>query len=67
MEATPSARVVFFGPFELDLKAGELQKSGRRIRLQEKPFQILKMLLDRPGEVVNWEIRQKTSGVVVAD
>ena len=46
---------VRFGPFELDLRAGELRKAGRRIRLQEQPFQILRMLLESPGEVVSRE------------
>src|SRR5215472_10018486 len=46
---------VRFGPFELDLRRGELRKEGRRIRLQEQPFQILRMLLDSPGEVVSRE------------
>ncbi len=46
------ASALGFGPFELDLRAGELRKSGRRIRLQEQPFQILRMLLESPGEVV---------------
>ena len=44
---------VRFGPFELDLRGGELCKDGRRIRLQEQPFQILRMLLESPGEVVS--------------
>jgi DNA-binding winged helix-turn-helix (wHTH) protein len=44
-----------FGPFELDLRRGELRKEGRRIRLQEQPFQILQMLLESPGEVVSRE------------
>ena len=49
-----------FGPFELDLRAGELRKAGRRIRLQEQPFQILRMLLESPGEVVlREEIRSR--------
>jgi Tol biopolymer transport system component/DNA-binding winged helix-turn-helix (wHTH) protein len=43
---------VRFGPFELDLRERELRKAGRRIRLQEQPLQILRMLLDSPGEVV---------------
>ncbi|HEY2012438.1 MAG TPA: winged helix-turn-helix domain-containing protein [Bryobacteraceae bacterium] len=46
---------VRFGPFELDLRARELRKEGRRIRLQEQPFQILRMLLESPGEVVTRE------------
>jgi DNA-binding winged helix-turn-helix (wHTH) protein len=49
-----------FGLFELDLRAGELRKGGRKIRLQEQPLQILAMLLARPGEVVTREqIRQR--------
>jgi cholera toxin transcriptional activator len=57
---SPAGRVVRFGVFEADLSAGELRKSGLRIRLQEQPFQVLAFLLDRPGEVVTREqIRQK--------
>ena len=41
-----------FGPFELDVRAGELRKYGTRIRLQEQPLRILTMLLARPGEAV---------------
>src|ERR1700683_5325185 len=58
--ASPAGRVVRFGVFEVDLAAGELRKSGRRIRLQEQPFQILALLLERPGEVITREeVRQK--------
>src|SRR6516164_7503832 len=46
---------VRFGPFELDLRKRELRKEGRRIRLQEQPFQILQMLLESPSEVVSRE------------
>src|SRR5215469_9323271 len=52
-------RIVQFGLFELDLDAGELRKSGIRIKLQEQPFQILSMLLERPGAVVTREELQK--------
>ena len=34
--------------FEVDLEAGELRKSGLKFRLQEQPFQVLAMLLERP-------------------
>ena len=44
-----------FGPFELDLRAGELRKDGSKVRLQDQPFQILRMLLEFPGEVVRRE------------
>lgn len=52
-------RIVQFGLFELDLGARELRKSGVRIKLQEQPFQILAMLLERPGEIVIREELQK--------
>jgi Tol biopolymer transport system component/DNA-binding winged helix-turn-helix (wHTH) protein len=52
-------RIVQFGLFELDLDARELRKSGVRIKLQEQPFQILSMLLERPGTVVTREELQK--------
>lgn len=41
-----------FGPFELDLRTRELRKDGRRIRLQDKPFEVLATLLDRPNDIV---------------
>ncbi len=50
-----SSQVACFGAFKVDLRAGELLKNGRRIRLQEQPFQILAMLLEHPGEVVTRE------------
>jgi len=60
MKAAPSSGVLCFGPFKLDLRAGEVHKGDRRIRLQEQPFQILKMLIERPCEVVTREeIRKK--------
>jgi len=48
----PQTHIVRFGQFELDLRAGELRKEGVRIRLQEQPFQVLAMLLERPNQVV---------------
>jgi TolB-like protein/DNA-binding winged helix-turn-helix (wHTH) protein/Flp pilus assembly protein TadD len=48
-----------FGVFELDLRAGELCRHGRRVRLQEQPLQVLAMLLEHPGEVVTREELQK--------
>jgi Tol biopolymer transport system component/DNA-binding winged helix-turn-helix (wHTH) protein len=44
-----------FGLFEADLRSGELFRDGSKVRLQEQPFQILAMLLDRAGEVVTRE------------
>jgi cholera toxin transcriptional activator len=55
-----SGRIARFGVFELDLAAGELRKSGAKLRLQEQPFQVLALLLDRAGDVVTRdELRQK--------
>jgi TolB-like protein/DNA-binding winged helix-turn-helix (wHTH) protein/Tfp pilus assembly protein PilF len=49
-----------FGAFEVDVRAGDLRKHGLRIKLQEKPFQVLAMLVERPGEVVTREeLRQR--------
>ena len=44
-----------FGVFEVDLHAGELRRNGLKVKLQEQPFQILALLLERPGEVVTRE------------
>lgn len=44
-----------FGVFEVDLRSGELRKQGKRVRLQEQPFQVLTVLLQRPNAVVTRE------------
>jgi cholera toxin transcriptional activator len=44
-----------FGVYEADPNSGELRKSGVRLRVQEQPFQVLMLLLDRPSEVVTRE------------
>lgn len=41
-----------FGPYLLDMRAGELRKNGSRIRLQEKPLRVLAALAEQQGEVV---------------
>jgi DNA-binding winged helix-turn-helix (wHTH) protein len=49
-----------FGVFELNLTVGELRKNGAKLRLQEQPFRVLALLLERTGDVVTREeIRQK--------
>src|ERR1700730_864663 len=56
MHANESAPMLLrFGVFEADVHAGELTKHGKRTRLQEQPFQLLVMLLEKPGEVVTRE------------
>src|SRR5215471_7242268 len=44
-----------FGPIEVDPAAGEIYKSGIKVRVSKKPFLILLTLLERPGEVVTRE------------
>jgi serine/threonine protein kinase len=53
-------RTLRFGEFEFDVRAAELRKDQNKIRLQEQPFRILVMLLERPGDVVmREEIRSR--------
>jgi DNA-binding winged helix-turn-helix (wHTH) protein len=44
-----------FGPFELDVRSGELRRNGTTVRLQPQPFKVLVLLASRPGEVVTRE------------
>src|ERR1700693_3537155 len=53
--AVPFPRTIRFGVFELDLRSGELQKQGRKIRLEGQPVQVLICLLENPGELVTRE------------
>lgn len=48
-------KIVRFGVFEVNLETGELRKRGTRIRLQDKPFQILRCLLEEPNRLVRRE------------
>jgi eukaryotic-like serine/threonine-protein kinase len=50
-----SRPILRFGVFEVDVRAGELRKQGVRIKLQEQPFHVLTVLLQRPGEAVTRE------------
>jgi len=60
MKATAGTRKTRFGAYEVDLRSGELYKHGIRMKLQDQPFQILALLLERPGDVVTREeLRQK--------
>ena len=52
INAVVSNSTVRFATFEVDLESRELRKQGMRMRLEEKPFLILEMLLKRPGGVV---------------
>ena len=58
-QAVHSPRLVRFETFEVDVRAGELRKAGVRLKLPGQPFQVLAILLERPGEVVTREELQK--------
>src|SRR4026207_865182 len=59
MESTDT-RTVRFGSFELDVRLRELRAGSPRVRLQEQPFEILRLMLERPGDVVTREqLRQR--------
>ena len=59
-QPAPGAAILRFDVYALDLRAGELFKSGRKIKLQEQPFRILTLLLEHPGELVTREeLRQR--------
>jgi Tol biopolymer transport system component/DNA-binding winged helix-turn-helix (wHTH) protein len=55
MDEGAGSGLLRFGVFELDARAGELRRSGRRVALQHQPFEILCALLERPGEVLTRE------------
>jgi TolB-like protein/DNA-binding winged helix-turn-helix (wHTH) protein/Flp pilus assembly protein TadD len=56
---TPLAEIVRFGLFQLDLKAGELHKSGVRVKLQDQPLRVLTVLVEHAGQVVTREQLQQ--------
>jgi len=58
-ETVRAARLVRFGAFEVDLRTGELCKDGSKLKLTGQPFQVLTILLEKPGEVVTREELQK--------
>jgi TolB-like protein/DNA-binding winged helix-turn-helix (wHTH) protein len=49
------ARTAVFGPYALDLRSGELRKFGTKVKMGEQAFQILRVLLETPGEMVTRE------------
>lgn len=58
-EGKPHFHTVRFGNFEVDLRSGELRRAGMKLKLSAQPFQLLTILLERPGEVVTREELQK--------
>ena len=58
--ATPTqSRIVRFALFEVDLETGELRKSGMRQKIAGQPFEVLRVLLERPQEIVTREDLQQ--------
>jgi DNA-binding response OmpR family regulator len=53
------SRVIRFGSFDADLQTQELRKHGVRLRLPGQSFQILKILLEHPGNLVTRDELQK--------
>ncbi len=54
-ERTVELKALRFGAFEMDLRAGELRRSGHLVRLQPQPFKVLSLLASRPADVVTRE------------
>jgi len=54
-DAKHASSVHRFAAFEINLHSGELRKSGMRLRLSGQPFQVLAVLVERPGELVTRE------------
>ena len=64
----PVPRRLKFGCFEADPRSGELTRQGKRFPLQEQPFRLLVMLLERPGELITREeVRQRLWPQAVVD
>jgi TolB-like protein/Flp pilus assembly protein TadD len=51
----PRPDLIRFSDFVADIRAGKLQRRGRKVSLREQPFEVLALLLERPGEVVTRE------------
>ncbi|MHB8655051.1 MAG: winged helix-turn-helix domain-containing protein [Terriglobia bacterium] len=60
MNPSPMTLLFHFGPFELNPAEGKLSRNGTRVKLQDLPFRLLVMLVERPGEIVTRdEVRQE--------
>jgi TolB-like protein/Tfp pilus assembly protein PilF len=62
MDAASRSRpgLIRFGFFEVDLRSGELRRQGVKVKLQEQPFHLLRMLLEHCGDIVTREELQKS-------
>ena len=62
-EARRASDLVQFGTFEADFRTGELRRKGVQVRLQDKPLQLLAVLVECPGELVTRdELRRRLWG-----
>ena len=52
VRSASQSQVIQFADFEADLHSGELYQDGTRIKIQQRPFKVLSILLESPGEVV---------------
>ena len=52
LSSVPARRLIQFGVFELDMDAAELHKQGVKFKLQDQPFKVLQILLEKPGQIV---------------
>ena len=59
MQKASSPSTLKFGPYLVDLIAGELRKGGSRLRLQEKPMLVLVLLAEKQGQLVTREELKK--------
>ena len=59
MQLSTSPQMVRFGIFQLDLRARELHKAGIKVKLQDQPFRVLALLVERAGQVVSREELQQ--------
>jgi DNA-binding winged helix-turn-helix (wHTH) protein/Tol biopolymer transport system component len=59
VEQSPTPQLLKFGPYLVDLAAGEVRKNGHRIRLQENPLRVLALLAEKPGQLVTREELRK--------
>jgi DNA-binding winged helix-turn-helix (wHTH) protein/Tol biopolymer transport system component len=55
LQPSRASRVIRFGLFEADLTARELRREGMKVKLQDRPFEVLTILLERPNELVTRE------------
>src|SRR5215472_11090409 len=53
--STHTSPILRFSIFEVNLQTGELRRKGQKVKLQDQPFQVLAVLLQRPGDVVTRE------------